>query len=437
MSIHGLTLYQSKTATNNIKTYNPCDLKYNEPFTLILKRNYRNYNNQEALLIKNNIKITDVKLSNYYCVLLDEFGKVYVMSCYLDDNNSIGIDDKFFCNSDNGEDFNSEIKKKENEFKLLNFTKEDPIQKIFAKFSPIFVLLSKKGNVYLFGASEKYNIYLNENNTIKKELLNGERIVEVACGYAHILLLTESGKIFGFGDNYYGQLGVKEDYSNVGNYKDIKFRISETSHISSKIRKVYATYNTSFALTEDGELYGCGSTDYGASGVKICLDREKFTKIDIKEKVIEVYNGYFFVAVKTINSKFYVFGYNNAFQFGESQSFPNGIINGPHLLDTFDNNEIEEMECGGYGTIIVTKNRKIHASGDFGQVFLETVDYFNEIDLKKHLGNHQVFSNQNFKLKVRAACNFVVFFTVSSKIISEIFNFKNIWKIYDIDVKFL
>ncbi|KAL9642032.1 hypothetical protein ABK040_004085 [Willaertia magna] len=320
MSIHGLTLYQSKTATNNIKTYNPCDLKYNEPFTLILKRNYRNYNNQEALLIKNNIKITDVKLSNYYCVLLDEFGKVYVMSCYLDDNNSIGIDDKFFCNSDNGEDFNSEIKKKENEFKLLNFTKEDPIQKIFAKFSPIFVLLSKKGNVYLFGASEKYNIYLNENNTIKKELLNGERIVEVACGYAHILLLTESGKIFGFGDNYYGQLGVKEDYSNV---------------------------------------------------------------------------------------------------------------------DTFDNNEIEEMECGGYGTIIVTKNRKIHASGDFGQVFLETVDYFNEIDLKKHLGNHQVFSNQNFKLKVRAACNFVVFFTVSSKIISEIFNFKNIWKIYDIDVKFL
>ncbi|KAL9654206.1 hypothetical protein ABK040_000788 [Willaertia magna] len=96
------------------------------------------------------------------------------------------------------------------------------------------------------------------------------------------------------------------------------------------------------------------------------------------------------------------------------------------------------MECGSYGTIIVTKNKKIFTSGEFGQVFFERKNNFSEIDLKSHLGNHQVFLNQNiFKLKVRAACNFVVFFTNSSKTISEIFNFKNIWKINDIDFIFL
>ncbi|KAL9643296.1 hypothetical protein ABK040_014752 [Willaertia magna] len=323
MSIHALTLFKAESSrstdndfynkvdeTNEKKTLNkinPCNLNNNEPFALILKRDYKTYTKQEALLIKNNIKIVDIKLSNCYCVILDELGQVFVTSCHSE----YGINNNFFYRDNNNENYNDEEdynsdNKKENEFKLLNFTKQDPIKKIFGKFSPTFVLLSRKGNVYLFG-NHRYKNYLNENNKIKEELLNGEKIVKVTCGDTHILLLTESGKIFGLGDNYYGQLGLNE-------YK---------------------------------------------------------------------------------------------------------------------------MECGGYGTIIVTKNRKIFTSGDFGQVFMERKNDFGEIDLKTHLGNHQVFLNQNFKLKVRAACNFVVFFTNSSKTVSEIFNFKNIWKIYDLDFMFL
>ncbi|KAL9643297.1 hypothetical protein ABK040_014752 [Willaertia magna] len=451
MSIHALTLFKAESSrstdndfynkvdeTNEKKTLNkinPCNLNNNEPFALILKRDYKTYTKQEALLIKNNIKIVDIKLSNCYCVILDELGQVFVTSCHSE----YGINNNFFYRDNNNENYNDEEdynsdNKKENEFKLLNFTKQDPIKKIFGKFSPTFVLLSRKGNVYLFG-NHRYKNYLNENNKIKEELLNGEKIVKVTCGDTHILLLTESGKIFGLGDNYYGQLGLNE-YSNYG---DIKFKTSQTNHISSKIVKVYATYNTSLALTENGELYGCGSTDYAASGLLKVNNvvKHMFKKIPIQEKIVKVYNGYFFVAAKTIDSKFYVFGYNNFCQFGQSKNYTNAQIYGPHLLDTFDNNEIEEMECGGYGTIIVTKNRKIFTSGDFGQVFMERKNDFGEIDLKTHLGNHQVFLNQNFKLKVRAACNFVVFFTNSSKTVSEIFNFKNIWKIYDLDFMFL
>ncbi|KAL9654205.1 hypothetical protein ABK040_000787 [Willaertia magna] len=177
-----------------IKKINPCNLNSNEPFALILKRDYRTYKKQEALLIKN-IKIFDIKLSNYFCVILDEFGQVFVMSCHPD--KSCGINSKFFCDNEYNEDYNDKDcnEKKENEFQLLNFTKEDPIKKIFAKFSLIFILLSKKGNVYLFGTYEKYKNYLNENNKIKDELLNGEKIIDATCGDSHILLLTESGKI--------------------------------------------------------------------------------------------------------------------------------------------------------------------------------------------------------------------------------------------------
>ncbi|KAL9647529.1 hypothetical protein ABK040_006887 [Willaertia magna] len=424
MSLRALMIYQSNlndsTHDKNEPEkqqypYNPCQLKYNEPFTLILNREHVN---KKVLLIKG-INIIDVKVSNSYCVLLDQFGKVYIK---LPDNDNSELDKFLFEENDN----------KENEIKLFKFTKDEPIEKIFAKFSSMFILLSKKGNVYLFGTSNdsKYNKYLDENNKLNDEYLKGERIIEVSCGEAHILLLSESGKLFGFGDNYYGQLGAKE----ISDYGDVIFKESQIDHIYSKIVKVYATYNTSFALTETGELYSCGSTDYAASGMPFdCKnERNKLTRVPIKEKVVEVYNGYFFVAVRTINSKFYVFGYNNFNQFGESTTYSNSQIYGPHLLNNFNNNDIEEMECGEYGSIIVTKSRKIYYSGELAQAFMERKNNFTEFDLRAHLGNHQVFSNQNFKLNVRAASTFVVFFVTTTKTITDIFNMKNIWKISDI-----
>ncbi|KAL9647528.1 hypothetical protein ABK040_006887 [Willaertia magna] len=346
MSLRALMIYQSNlndsTHDKNEPEkqqypYNPCQLKYNEPFTLILNREHVN---KKVLLIKG-INIIDVKVSNSYCVLLDQFGKVYIK---LPDNDNSELDKFLFEENDN----------KENEIKLFKFTKDEPIEKIFAKFSSMFILLSKKGNVYLFGTSNdsKYNKYLDENNKLNDEYLKGERIIEVSCGEAHILLLSESGKLFGFGDNYYGQLGAKE----ISDYGDVIFKESQIDHIYSKIVKVYATYNTSFALTETGELYSCGSTDYAAS----------------------------------------------------------------------------EMECGEYGSIIVTKSRKIYYSGELAQAFMERKNNFTEFDLRAHLGNHQVFSNQNFKLNVRAASTFVVFFVTTTKTITDIFNMKNIWKISDI-----
>lgn len=33
-------------------------------------------------------------------------------------------------------------------------------------------------------------------------------IVQVACGFQHSLVLTDSGRLFSFGDNTYGQLGL-------------------------------------------------------------------------------------------------------------------------------------------------------------------------------------------------------------------------------------
>ncbi|KAL9657858.1 hypothetical protein ABK040_009447 [Willaertia magna] len=137
MSLYALTLYHdSEYDKNELKNqqyypYNPCQLKFNEPFTLILNRDYSDYIDKEVLLIKG-INIIDVKVSNSHYVLLDQLGKVYIN--YNDDSEL----DKFLF---------EENDKKENEIKLFKFTKDEPIEKIFAKFSSMFILLSKKRNM--------------------------------------------------------------------------------------------------------------------------------------------------------------------------------------------------------------------------------------------------------------------------------------------------
>jgi RCC1 and BTB domain-containing protein len=40
--------------------------------------------------------------------------------------------------------------------------------------------------------------------------LENERIVSVACGSYHTLILTQENKLFGFGSNNCGECGIKE-----------------------------------------------------------------------------------------------------------------------------------------------------------------------------------------------------------------------------------
>jgi len=39
--------------------------------------------------------------------------------------------------------------------------------------------------------------------------------VKVCCGYKHTLVLTNKGKIYAWGDNNYGQIGVNKDYNEL------------------------------------------------------------------------------------------------------------------------------------------------------------------------------------------------------------------------------
>ncbi|XP_071966220.1 RCC1-like G exchanging factor-like protein isoform X2 [Antedon mediterranea] len=86
------------------------------------------------------------------------------------------------------------------------------------------------------------------------------RVIQVACGRAHSLVLTDQEGVFSLGNNAYGQCGRKviedENYS-------CNMRIHNISGIEGKIKKIVCGQDHSLFLTESGQVLSCG---WGADG---------------------------------------------------------------------------------------------------------------------------------------------------------------------------
>lgn len=88
--------------------------------------------------------------------------------------------------------------------------------------------------------------------------LNGIKIIGVSGIYQHCLALSEDGKVFGYGKNDSGELGIGEEIKKLDKFKEIE------SLRKYKIKAVYAGNNFSLFQTDKGELLACGENKYGA-----------------------------------------------------------------------------------------------------------------------------------------------------------------------------
>ncbi|XP_061382096.1 E3 ubiquitin-protein ligase MYCBP2 isoform X5 [Danaus plexippus] len=84
----------------------------------------------------------------------------------------------------------------------------------------------------------------------------GHRIVAVACGLHHTVLLTEHGDVLTFGSNQWGALGAGDIASH---HRLVRVRVPRASAVA-------AGSNHTGVLTRDGELYTFGSYQKGSLG---------------------------------------------------------------------------------------------------------------------------------------------------------------------------
>ena len=154
----------------------------------------------------------------------------------------------------------------------------------------------------------KHN-YVNESTKIKL-------ISKSFCSH-HCFTLCKNGELFGFGRNNEGQIGFKSSSDNDKIYEP---RLIEYNFETS-LKEIKAGYDHTLFLSENGDVYGCGSNEYGqlTNGYKTndSIDTEyTIQKIinthNVKHIGCCLYSSY---ALKT-NNRLRVFGYNGDGELG-------------------------------------------------------------------------------------------------------------------------
>jgi hypothetical protein len=168
------------------------------------------------------------------------------------------------------------------------------------------LVLTSSGEVYAWGVNSMGQIgidYLDENLTPAKVIgFECEKIHMISCGYQHSLALTVGGRVFSWGNNEFGQLGIE------GIPKSY-----EPKHIELEdliINKISCGRNHSLLLSKEGVIYTFGDNSYGQLGNRNEEKQSIPVKINHKNKFIDIASHFNEDISASLSSKgiFYIWG---------------------------------------------------------------------------------------------------------------------------------
>lgn len=119
---------------------------------------------------------------------------------------------------------------------------------------------------HIFVVGSNSRVYVSEINKSVTKLnfkivkeLEGKNIVDVNGTFNHCFAVSKEGKVFGYGSNQYGELGMK--------LEDTTIDVNEFTEVLSlnkyKIKNAYAGFDHSLFRTENGKILACGSNYSG------------------------------------------------------------------------------------------------------------------------------------------------------------------------------
>ena len=99
----------------------------------------------------------------------------------------------------------------------------------------------------------------------------GEKITDIASGF-HQLVLTESGRLFAWGSNDYGQLGI----GSAGGFFDSAVPVDMSGALAGvKIREIAVGMHHSVAVSKEGRVFAWGGNGSGSVGDGTTTDRHR------------------------------------------------------------------------------------------------------------------------------------------------------------------
>ncbi|KAL9644737.1 hypothetical protein ABK040_012391 [Willaertia magna] len=211
---------------------------------------------------------------------------------------------------------------------------------------------------------KKHQVTTLENEMIPLKNLT---INSIKTGKDFVLLITNNGLLFGYGNNRNGELGLGLDTQFIDKFTQIL-------NLENKIKILECAYKSNYVVDELNQLYYTGLT------YTLFEKEEKkftFTKVlvdNINEDIKLVRAAHDVIFIITENNLLYVRGRNSGGQLGLGHNNP--------VYDSFVKNsslqhiKIKDLKCGDFHSIILDDNGIVYCCG----LFLETFDDDNNSD---------------------------------------------------------
>lgn len=138
--------------------------------------------------------------------------------------------------------------------------------------------------------------------------LDDFEIAKIAIGERHALFLTKDKKVYSWGLNNFGQLGL-------GSLTPAKFPTEIKALSALNVKNIYAQNDTSFAITEEGGVFSWGAGRDYLLGHGDIYDRTKPTKINFGKpdntQIVHLSTGRAFTRAVSANGQCYTWGGGN------------------------------------------------------------------------------------------------------------------------------
>ncbi|XP_073318443.1 X-linked retinitis pigmentosa GTPase regulator-like [Pagrus major] len=226
-------------------------------------------------------------------------------------------------------------------------------------------LITENGKLFMFGSNNWGQLGLGSKVTVNKptcvKALKSEKVQLVACGRNHTLICTAQGKVFASGGNSEGQLGLG-DFEERTSFQRIQMFDSH-----GPIRMLAAGSNTSAALTESGKLFMWGDNTEGQIGLGKESHASSPQEVNVGRPISWVSCGYYHSALVTVDGALYTFGECDSGKLGlGTDQLPRHRV--PQLVKTIKE-PVVQVACGGGHTVALTEDDVFtFGLGQFGQL---------------------------------------------------------------------
>ncbi|KAF7688814.1 RCC1-like G exchanging factor-like protein [Silurus meridionalis] len=205
--------------------------------------------------------------------------------------------------------------------------------------------------------------YVLEPSPVSLPLVNPQetRVLQVSCGRAHSLVLTDCEGVFSMGNNAYGQCGRKivEDEVYSGSHL-----VHKIEGFNSRVIQVVCGQDHSLFLTESGTVYACGWGADGQTGLghhnKAALPVQVGGDLDgVKVQQVSTYGD----CSLAVSTEGHVFGWGNSEYLQLASVTETTQISSPRLLPLKGIGKVTQAACGGTQVAVLNEDGEVFVWG--------------------------------------------------------------------------